>query len=390
MWHWDQGRLQYFEFNTLRRTAAFVVARDFRQATQGELQAAIGMDFAPANYKPWRNYSRVLKLCLLVSADGEIARPTALAKVLGQPGAATCDEYFHFLVQASTEPSPALTGYSPAGPFRYPLLFALKYLLAKAAIGIGSSASFDEIIGAYDTSHFTGDESDEDFISLVNSNRTTAVDHSDPAFRQARESLLVISQISYLYTDNERIFVSLDPNDAQDIFRDLAAITGPFETNGDSEIQRRASLFSGGSVQDFTYPSTVVSELFVNGFSEGGKVKQTHMVIERNKKLRTAFFQANPTTVCDVCRIDTRRTYPWTQGVLDLHHLLPLSSGTRTGSTGTIFDDLVAICPNCHRAVHKYYDDWLKHESRADFQNAEEALAVYKKLKEDFPGHQHE
>lgn len=34
MWHWDQGRLEYFQFDALRQIAAYVVENDFRTASK--------------------------------------------------------------------------------------------------------------------------------------------------------------------------------------------------------------------------------------------------------------------------------------------------------------------------------------------------------------------
>lgn len=155
MWHWDQGHLAYFQFDALRAISQFVVKYDFRSADQQTLCAATGLSFAaPPTHSPWRQYARVFKSCLLISESGNSALPTAVANLLAQPGLVTCDEYLHFLAEASTEPSPALEAWRPDANFRYPLLFCLKYLLAKAAVGRFPSATFDEVIGAYQSSGF--------------------------------------------------------------------------------------------------------------------------------------------------------------------------------------------------------------------------------------------
>src|SRR5690606_7532451 len=112
----------------------------------------------PEGYTPWRQYARVLRCCLLVSKIDDIAVPTDVAFLLAQPGLVTADEYFHFLVRALTEPSPAFQDWRPDADFRYPLLFCLKYLLAKAAIG-RNGATLDEVIGAYRLSELNGSES---------------------------------------------------------------------------------------------------------------------------------------------------------------------------------------------------------------------------------------
>jgi hypothetical protein len=319
-----------------------------------------------------------------------VAQPTPVAGLLSQPGAVTSDEYFHFLAQASTEPNPALEAWSATAEFRYPLLFTLKYLLAKAAVGPTPSATLDEIIGAYRVSGFVGHEDDTAFIGILGNDQAyhqSGQSSPDVLRRQARESIKVLCQVSYLHLKNNRVFINLDKKDALKAFGELNPIGGPRANDRDAEIIRLAGLFAGGSTLDFfDYPNTVVTEVVESGFQEGTKVQKTHVTIERNSGLRKAFFQANPTTICDVCDLDTRQTYPWTERVMDLHHLLPLSSGTRVVGNATTFEDLVPLCPSCHRGVHRYYDNWFRAQQRKDFQNRDEAVAIYNQIKANFPG----
>jgi hypothetical protein len=391
MWHWDQGHLPYFQFDSLRQISSFVLANDFKAADRSNLLAATGLSFAaPATHSPWRNYSRVLKLCLLVSEVGNKAVPTAVAKLLAQPGAVTSDEYFHFLARVFTEPSPALEGWSPSLSFRFPLAFSLKYLLTKRAVAKDPIAGLDEVIGAYRISGFTGDEDETGFIGLLGS--VAKYQHSgatapDNLRRQARESLKVLCQISYLHLSGSNIITSLDPADAAIVFSAMDQIGRTPALDAQSEIRRLSDMFKVGSTDDFfEYPNTVVNDVLESGFAEGTKVKKTHITIERNSNLRVAFFAARPGAVCDVCELDTAATYPWTDRILDLHHLLPLSSGTRVEASGTTFADLVPLCPNCHRAIHRYYDRWLKDSKKKDFADVAEAKALYNKARTDFGG----
>jgi hypothetical protein len=391
MWRWDQGHLEYFQFDAIRQIAAFVEQHDFKAAPKAKLVSATGLSFsAPPTHTPWRNYSRALKLCLLVSEVGDQAQATPVAHVLSTPGAVTCDEYMHFLACAFSSPSPALNDWNYAAQFRYPLLFALKYLLTKAIITDEPFASLNEILGAFGKTGFDGDEDATQFIAAVG-NRTTyeAAGNACPENlrRQARESLRVIAQISYLHIRTGKMFVSLDAKDAHEIFEDLAPILGPHDVDGDAEIRRLAALFSDGATSIvFEYPNTVTNEVVQSGFREGTKVEKTHITIERNANLRREFFAARPTAICDVCTVNTSLSYPWTKRVMDLHHLLPLSSGTRVEASGTTFDDLVPVCPSCHRAIHRYYDIWLSRNNRDDFKNRREARNVYQSMKADFPG----
>lgn len=205
--------------------------------------------------------------------------------------------------------------------------------------------------------------------------------------RQAKESLKVIAQISYLHVHSDKIVVSLSPIDAQEIFDDLHPIAGPRAKERNAEIRRLAMLFKGGSTNmTFEYPNTIIETVIESGFREGSKVKRTHIVIERNAGIRREYFAIHPTTICDICRLDTKSSYPWTERVLDVHHLLPLSSGTRVEGRNTALNDLVPVCPNCHRAVHRYYDNWLDTNLRKDFINGDEAKMVYRKIKKEFGG----
>lgn len=81
--------------------------------------------------------------------------------------------------------------------------------------------------------------------------------------------------------------------------------------------------------------------------------------------------------------------YPWTDHVIELHHLLPLASPVRVESTGTSLNDLVGICPSCHRATHKYYSLWFRQNNVRDFRSYEEAYQVYLNTKNSIVLPQH-
>jgi len=385
MWKWDQGRMEYFQYDTLRTIAEFVLKYDLKNSDPDFIREQTGLAFAaPATHSPWRNYSRIFKLCLIVSESNGVAVPTDIARILARTGTVTCDEYLHFLVEATTSPSPALSEWTTNLPIRHPLCFSLKYILAKAA-GLNENITpINEVIGAYFQSGFSGDEDDTSFLNLMSEreNYSGAVTQFD--IRQARESLKFISQISYLHCDSGNIIASLNQEDAFEIFHAISPISGPREENKDLEIQRLATLFRDGSEHTFfDYNNTIISDVLESGFTEGSKVKKTHIVIERNSKLRDQFFKRSPTAICDACELDTHKKYPWVNRILDLHHVLPLSSGTRVDSRrGTMLDDLVPICPTCHRAVHRFYESHLKNEQRKDFLNQTEAKFVYTQAKE--------
>ena len=239
----------------------------------------------------------------------------------------------------------------------------------------------------------TGEEDQTAFISILGNTEEYEkiyVDIGEKRRRQPRESLQAMAQLSFLNIRAGRIYVALNQGDADTIFEQMDPILGVREADRDAEIRRLAQPFREGSTADyFDYPSTTLDVVIESGFAEGGKVERSHFVIERNANLRKEFFKSKPTTECDVCEMDTLKTYPWTIGVLDLHHLLPLSAGTRVEGGNTTFEDLVAVCPTCHRAVHNFYSKWLKDHGQKDFSGSDEAKGVYQNIKLQFPGYKH-
>lgn len=172
MWGWEQGRLEYFQFDELRKIAKFSVLNNIRTADRETLSEATGLSFFPDNvsYPPWRNYSRVFQLAMLVvpTASGSGTEFTEVCRALSQDGEVTIDDYMHFLVQATTDPSPALSDWNFKAEHRYPLLFALKYLLTRVREG-ENATKISEVIEAYSSSSLKGDEDEFAFLSLIDS-----------------------------------------------------------------------------------------------------------------------------------------------------------------------------------------------------------------------------
>ena len=226
MWSWDQGRMPYFQYDTLRAIARFATQYDLRNTPAATIRTLTGLDFPPAGYEPWRNYARIFKLALIASEDNGRATPTDVAAILAQDGAVTCDEYLHFLAEATTYPSPALSGWNASAQMRYPLCFALRYILAKLSYLGDPVSQMNEIIGAYINSQFVGDETDAQFVNLLNLNQNfakLATAHQGQPGRQARESIKFLCQISYLHCNRNEISVSLSNEDARRIFAEVGS-----------------------------------------------------------------------------------------------------------------------------------------------------------------------
>jgi len=115
-----------------------------------------------------------------------------------------------------------------------------------------------------------------------------------------------------LSLDRRRVTVSLTNEDALNLFEQLSPITGRPLPGGADEVFRLIALFqSATSALELDYATTAVSNVEDAGFSssttfaERAKSRKTHLVIERNGKIREAFFRANPSAECNFCGTDT-------------------------------------------------------------------------------------
>lgn len=83
---------------------------------------------------------------------------------------------------------------------------------------------------------------------------------------------------------------------------------------------------------------------------------KTHLVntYERNPSLRKQAI-AYHGTKCKVCSFDYEATYgELGEGFIEVHHLKPLSSVKGTHTVNPI-TDLVVLCANCHRMLHRHH-----------------------------------
>jgi predicted HNH restriction endonuclease len=93
--------------------------------------------------------------------------------------------------------------------------------------------------------------------------------------------------------------------------------------------------------------------------------------------------ESHPHPVCEACGMEMQIRYPWTDYLLDIHHLLPLASTIAITWRGTSLADIVGICPSCHRAIHIYYRQWLKANGQEDFTSKHEAARVFHLAKKE-------
>jgi 5-methylcytosine-specific restriction endonuclease McrA len=91
-------------------------------------------------------------------------------------------------------------------------------------------------------------------------------------------------------------------------------------------------------------------------FPEGELYERLHRARERSSALvllaKRVALQKHGKLQCHVCRFDFARAYgSLGTGFIEAHHTRPLSELTR--KTKTRLEDLVLVCSNCHRMVHR-------------------------------------
>ncbi|MDX3657238.1 HNH endonuclease [Streptomyces sp. ID05-26A] len=96
------------------------------------------------------------------------------------------------------------------------------------------------------------------------------------------------------------------------------------------------------------------------GAAEGSVLRRLRLVRERDPALRKqkidAVLAASGELACEVCRFDFESFYGERgKGFAEVHHAVPLHV---TGPTSTRLTDLVVLCSNCHRMIHRG-KDWL-------------------------------
>ena len=93
--------------------------------------------------------------------------------------------------------------------------------------------------------------------------------------------------------------------------------------------------------------------------SEGRLKQMTLSSRERNRKVRIQTL-ALKGTLCEICAFDFAEIYgDFAKNCVEVHHVKGLANSGRRG-VRTSLDDVLVLCPNCHRALHQFRnpDDW--------------------------------
>lgn len=382
-WRWDQGRLEYFQFDEIQKVAKALSSVDGielpRASEVDTLRVALGQfstsPFHPARYTVWRNYKRVFGCQMLATEIGGLLICTELCKLLAT-GSLTQDAFFLHLVRRFYYPAPVFQGYDSAAEKIFALSAALKMLFANFIFRGIPVLSLDDVALYVGERGFHGREGLEDYAVLTPARRASPVAGDER--RQMRELFIFLSQVSFLKWDQGNLLLDIDSAaEARDLAAHLQPEESPHDPNGARELIRL-----GGSVAHTTaivLGRAIEQRLPDTEVIEGMRSLVTHVRIERSTRLKDIFFRykQSPHT-CDMCTMNTLSRYPWTVRLIELHHLLPLSSGVRFERRSTSLKDIVGLCPSCHRATHRFYSRWLQELNLQDFRNADEAAEVYR------------
>jgi hypothetical protein len=383
-WRFDQGRLNYFQIDEIKKIACALAAAD------GMPKPAAGSDglrkilsmyskqpFLPTDYTVWRNYRGVFGCMMLASEIGGIIVATELCKkIASNPVEMDADDYLAHFARNFYYASPVFLGYSTTGQQIFPVVALIKFLISEYLVSGKNYINLDEMASHLIGNDVTGLE-DLAFYGGLKANPLGG----DADIRQLRELVRFVSQFSFLKWDNPNLYIEV--KDKEEIFAIEKSLTPVIRARNSApglEVYQLGSGFVDEVLGKLTLKKMDTLE---EEFTEGKKVRVTHLRTERSSKLRDMYFSTfTSPQVCNMCAVDTNKRYPWAEHVIELHHLLPLSSPIRVESGKTSLKDLVGLCPSCHRATHKFYSSWFKTSGLRDFGTYSEAQNAYKQAKE--------
>lgn len=380
MWRWDQGRLLYFQFDVLKEIAKVLVKFDNIDVSGCEnlfrntLVQQTGMPFLPENYTVKRNYSRVFQCSFLASFMGNKLLVTDICRDIADDNGKikSVDDYLLNYISKFRFPFSAFDNYNTAEQRVYPFCAIIKYLFAQQESGIEAKVSLDDIFSFIIGNRCTGFEDIDYYKKLLPSGYS----YTDTERRQLREMVIFVSQLSILKVYDGYLYLDVISDNAKDEM--LTRFLKP--ENRFPKAERIEEFFEMTSfVKKIVVPTFEVFTADPSDveFIEGNRKRVEHFRVERSILLRKYYKRVNPHPVCCACGTDMSSRYPWTDYMLDIHHLLPLSSTVAISTRGTSLADIVGLCPSCHRAIHMYYRKWLKANNQGDFNSKQEAHDVF-------------
>ena len=331
------------------------------------LKAGTGLPFAPTSYTVWRNYARVFQCAMLATrVDNKLVVTDLCRQLSDEKDPLTPDQYFNFLFARFALPFPAFEGYDSNSHATYPFVAILKFAIARGTTGVSLTDVFTYIIG----NECSGAESLDFYRKLQPTGRKPVGDE----LRQVREMMVLMGQVSYLKWFDRTLYI-----DTSDIKSVMEAVKPDFTRKRKplaiEEFFEACLVGEAGRKKFEVLLGDRENQAF--SFKEGGRVFVTHGKIERSPLVRRKFFEMHPKLMCDICLLNPRERYPWTDNILQLHHVFPLAATLNVNSTTTFLDDLVPLCPSCHISIHAFYRQRLAEWGVEDFGSKKMARDVY-------------
>jgi 5-methylcytosine-specific restriction endonuclease McrA len=396
-WRWDQGRIEYLRVDHVARLSEALCNVSGLHVSEDDLEirkqlySATDMPFKPMRYTLWRNYGRVFKVLLLAQTVDHRIQATSLARAVYAAGSKQLDSdrYLELVFALTRFPHPAFQKYLPIARPARPFVAILRYLLNnKSRRGVSAEDVCTHLLA----NRCIGDEPDSFYVSLPSGSPSSA-----ETTRQVREMLKFASQHSALAWLNSRL-VSANRASLAALLERLSKLRAPeMQGNTEDEIRGLAQIASGMGAPAPWAPGDSQGDTQEHplgiSFLEGDRRLVQHSRLERNRRLRKYVIRkavaaaGNEDLACNCCGLVPRHKYPWSDSLLlEVHHLLPLSSPARTNSAGTNISNVVLVCPTCHRAVHTRYRLYLAERKVGDFASESEAVALYTQVREEILG----
>jgi 5-methylcytosine-specific restriction endonuclease McrA len=389
LWRWDQGRSAYFRFDAITKIAPVLLkynGADMKLVDsqfRADIMQASGLPFAPSTYTIKRNYKRVFECMMLSSYIGQRLIISEIGRAIANQDSTlgNVDGYLFEVEKRFRYPYPAFDNYNDVKGICFPFIAMLKLLLAKAISANNPNAVITlNDVGAYLIANDVNGLEPLEFYKVLQPKANFTFDSygSNDQKRQVREMMHFIGQHSFINDINNDLYLmGLSVDDCITAFNSLIP--------NSTEVTSRTPIDDFLQITSYTpIGGQYESQYDLDNFSvqEGRKVFKSHFSYERKPQLRKEFIKRNPTPVCDVCGQNMHIIYPWTENMLEIHHIRPLSSHEDTGGNHhTSLEDVVGICPSCHRAIHLYYKKYLTSNELQDFISNENAEEVYNEAK---------
>jgi len=177
-----------------------------------------------------------------------------------------------------------------------------------------------------------------------------------PTFRNPSGVAIKISETATNHPDYRGVAIGIGIAD-HEVLRDFL--------EREDEMRRTADLIRAGIESgELVEASEAVTDIDLEAEArEGRLLERKHLARERDAGLRAKKIKKHMRThgqlACETCGFDFKAKYgPHGDGYIECHHVIPLHA---SGETKTRLDDLILICSNCHRMIHRR-TPWLTSE----------------------------